>query len=78
MESSRAQSQRDAESIAEADALHMDRPLTVRLGSSRQVMIPKKIYDRAGLSPGDFLEVELRGGKIVYTPKILVDKGGGA
>lgn len=56
------------------DALSRDRPLTVRLGTSRQVMIPKKIYDRARLAPGEFLEVELRGGKIVYTPKILVDK----
>jgi AbrB family looped-hinge helix DNA binding protein len=50
------------------------RPSTVKLGVSRQVMIPKKIYEEAGLTPGDFLEVELHDGKIVFTPKVLVDK----
>ena len=38
-------------------------------------MIPKKIHDRLNLSPGDYLEVELRGNKVVFTPKALVDKG---
>lgn len=46
----------------------------VKLGVSRQVVIPKKIHDQLGLHPGDYLEVELRSGKVVFTPKALVDK----
>jgi len=46
----------------------------VKLGASRQVMIPKKIYEQAGLTPGDFLEVEYHDGKIIFTPKVLIDK----
>lgn len=37
-------------------------------------MIPKPIHDRLKLNPGDFLEVELNQGKVVMTPKTLVDK----
>ena len=47
---------------------------TVKLGVSRQVVIPKKIHDRLGLSAGDFLEVRLEGNRIVLTPKALIDK----
>lgn len=46
----------------------------VKIGASRQVVIPKKIHDQLGLNPGDYLEVELRSGKVVFTPKALVDK----
>ena len=46
----------------------------VKLGASRQVVIPKKIHDQLGLNPGDYLEVELRSGKVIFTPKALVDK----
>jgi AbrB family looped-hinge helix DNA binding protein len=47
---------------------------TVKLGVSRQVVIPKKIHDQLGLVPGDYLDVELRDGEIIFTPKTLVDK----
>ena len=47
---------------------------TVKLGVSRQVVIPKKLHDRLGLKPGDYLEVEERQGKVVMTPKALVDR----
>jgi len=47
---------------------------TVKIGTSRQVVIPKKIHDQLGLSAGDYLEVELQGAKVVMTPKTLVDK----
>ena len=47
----------------------------VRLGASRQVVIPKKIHDRLKLAPGDYLTVELYGDKVVFTPKTLVNKG---
>ena len=46
----------------------------VKIGVSRQVAIPKKLHDELGLSPGDYLEVELCKGKLVLTPKTLIDK----
>ena len=46
----------------------------VKIGISRQVVIPKKIHDELGLTPGDYLEVELQEGKVILTPKTLVDK----
>jgi len=46
----------------------------VKIGVSRQVVIPKKIHDQLGLAPGDYLEVELQEGKVVFTPKMLVNK----
>jgi AbrB family looped-hinge helix DNA binding protein len=46
----------------------------VKIGASRQVVIPKKIHDALGLSPGDYLEVDLDAGRVVLTPKTLVDK----
>ena len=46
----------------------------VKIGVSRQVVIPKKIHDELGLTSGDFLDVELRKGKVILTPKALVDK----
>jgi AbrB family looped-hinge helix DNA binding protein len=46
----------------------------VKIGASRQVVIPKRLYDDLGLIPGDYLEVELHDGKLTFTPKTLVDK----
>ena len=46
----------------------------VKVGVSRQVVIPKKIHDKLGLAPGDYLEVEVERGKVVMTPKTLVNK----
>ncbi len=46
----------------------------VKIGTSRQVIIPKKIHDRLGLEPGDYLEVELRDDKVILTPKALIEK----
>lgn len=47
----------------------------VKIGVSRQVVIPKKIHDKLGLAPGDYLEVELRGNRVILTPKMLIEKG---
>jgi AbrB family looped-hinge helix DNA binding protein len=47
---------------------------TVKLGTSRQIVIPKKLYDELGLTPGDYIEVERQGSKLVLTPKELVEK----
>jgi AbrB family looped-hinge helix DNA binding protein len=49
-------------------------PTTVKLGVSRQVVIPKKLHDRLGLKPGDYLQVEEQEGRVVMTPKTLVDR----
>lgn len=46
----------------------------VKIGVSRQVVIPKKIHDELGLAPGDYLGVERRDNKVVMTPKISVDR----
>jgi AbrB family looped-hinge helix DNA binding protein len=46
----------------------------VKLGASRQVVIPKQLHDQLGLAAGDYLEVEVQDGKVVFTPKALVDK----
>jgi AbrB family looped-hinge helix DNA binding protein len=48
---------------------------TVKLGASRQIVIPKKLHDALGLEAGDYLEVEIyEGGKLLVTPKDLVDR----
>ena len=46
----------------------------VKIGVSRQVVIPKKIHDKLGLHPGDYLEVELQNHQVVLTPKALIEK----
>jgi AbrB family looped-hinge helix DNA binding protein len=48
--------------------------LAVKIGVSRQVVIPKRIHDQLGLEPGDYLEVELDGYRVVLTPKALIEK----
>ena len=46
----------------------------VKVGVSRQIVIPKRVYDQLRLSSGDYLEVELEGDRLILTPKELVDK----
>jgi AbrB family looped-hinge helix DNA binding protein len=46
----------------------------VKIGISRQVVIPKRIHDQLGLAPGDYLEVALEGDRLILTPKALVEK----
>jgi len=50
------------------------RPQAVKLGATHQVVIPKRIVEELELVPGDYLEVELQGGKVTFTPKTLVDR----
>ena len=45
----------------------------VKVGRSRQVVIPKEIWDALELNAGDFFEVEEHHGRIVFIPKRLVD-----
>jgi AbrB family looped-hinge helix DNA binding protein len=44
-----------------------------KLGQRRQVVIPKHICDELGLEEGDFVEVTSTQGKVIITPKKLVD-----
>lgn len=46
----------------------------VKLGASGQVVIPKIFHKELGVRPGDYFEAELYEGKVVLTPKVLVDK----
>lgn len=47
-----------------------------RLTSGGQVTLPKEIRSRTNMQPGDFVEVVVDGeGRIVLTPKKLVDAG---
>lgn len=50
------------------------RPAVVKIGVSRQVAIPKKLHDQLGLAPGDYLQVDLEGDRLVLTPQALVEK----
>src|ERR1700684_1781213 len=51
------------------------RPIAiVKIGVSRQVAIPKKLHDQLGLAPGDYLQVELEGERLILTPKALIEK----
>jgi AbrB family looped-hinge helix DNA binding protein len=49
-------------------------PTIVKIGVSRQVAIPKRLHDQLGLAPGDYLQVELEGHRLILTPKALVEK----
>ena len=46
----------------------------VKIGVSRQVVIPKKIHRDLGLAAGDYLEVERRGNQVILTPKDFIDR----
>jgi AbrB family looped-hinge helix DNA binding protein len=46
----------------------------VKIGVSRQVAIPKRLHDQMGLAPGDYLQVELEGDRLILTPKALIEK----
>lgn len=46
----------------------------VKYGRSRQLTVPKELHEQLGLKSGDVLDVVLKDGKLVYTPKTLVDK----
>lgn len=47
----------------------------VKLGASRQIVIPKKIYDALGLLAGSYFEVQIhKFHQLLITPKELVDR----
>ena len=46
----------------------------VKIGASRQIIIPKKAYEALGLATGDYLDVIVKDGSLLMSPKTLVDK----
>ncbi len=46
----------------------------VKVGARHQVTIPKEIVEQVKLKPGDYVEVDLKGGKIVIVPKQIIDR----
>ena len=53
-----------------------DTPLPkVKIGASRQIVIPKKLYDTLGLVTGGYLEVGVyKKRQLLITPKEFVDR----
>lgn len=47
---------------------------TVKAGKSRQVVIPKGIWDDLQLQSGDYFEVKVAKGTITFIPKKLVER----
>jgi AbrB family looped-hinge helix DNA binding protein len=39
-----------------------------------QVVIPQAIRKQLGLSRGDLLEAKVEGGRLTYTPKVIIDR----
>ncbi len=46
----------------------------VKIGTSRQVVIPKRIHNQLNLSAGDYLEVAIEGSRVIFTPKTIADR----
>jgi len=46
----------------------------VKIGPKHQVTIPKEVFDRLHLKPGDFLEATAQTGKVVMIPRQFIAK----
>jgi len=46
----------------------------VKVGPKHQVTIPKEVFDKLHLKPGDFLEANAQGGKVVMIPRQFTAK----
>ena len=47
---------------------------TVRIGPKHQVTIPKEVFEKLHLKPGDFLETIAQEGKVIMVPRELTAK----
>ena len=56
------------------ESRHLISTPKLKIGVSRHVAIPKKMYEDLNLSPGDYLEAEVKNNRIVLTPKIFIEK----
>jgi len=48
--------------------------LLVQVREKAQITLPSKIRKALGIKKGDYLEAEIEGNKIVFVPKVLIDK----
>ncbi len=55
-------------------AKKVNQGIRVKVGQSRQLAIPKTIFDALALSPGDYLEVSVQNDTLVLTPQEFVDR----
>jgi len=46
----------------------------IQVREKAQITIPSKIRKALGIKEGDYLEVEVEDNKIVFVPKVLIDK----
>ncbi len=46
----------------------------IKVKEKAQVTIPKAVCRALGIKKGDYLEVKIERNKIVFTPKVLIDK----
>jgi len=51
--------------------------MTTRVGAKGQVVIPKELRDQVSLHPGDEVDIELRDGELVLTPRARPARLGG-
>lgn len=49
---------------------------TSRIQNKGQVTIPTRVREQAGLTKGDLVEFSFQRGKIVITPKMVIDRSG--
>ncbi len=47
---------------------------TIKIQHKGQVTIPTRVREQAGLSKGDLVEFSYQRGRIVITPKIIIDR----
>ncbi len=46
----------------------------VKITRSRQITIPKKLFDKLGLHQGDYLEIIQEGEQLIVRPQTVVDR----
>ncbi len=46
----------------------------VKVGSKHQVVIPKAVFIKLGLAPGDYVEIAVHKQQVVLKPKKVVDR----
>ena len=52
----------------------MDLQNTATAGTSKQVIVPRKLYKELGLRRGEYLKVERHGRELVLKPKTFINK----
>ena len=79
--SSRVSAGRPVRDLTFAEIRHVPTPEAEALprwaataAKMRTLNLPKTIHDQLGLRPGDYLQVDVADGRVVFTPKTLVDK----